>query len=69
MTLLIVLLCILLLILLLTWGKLNAFLAFLIVALLAGGLLGIPADQLSHSVKKGIGDMLGELVIIICLGA
>jgi Gnt-I system high-affinity gluconate transporter len=69
MTLLIVLLCILLLILLLTWGKLNAFLAFLIVALLAGGLLGIPADQLSRSVKKGIGDMLGELVIIICLGA
>jgi len=69
MTILIVVCCILLLILLITWGKFNAFLAFLIVSLLAGWLLGIPLDALTKSVKKGIGDMLGELVIIICLGA
>ncbi len=69
MTVLIVVCCILLLILLITWGKFNAFLAFLIVSLLAGWLLGIPLDALTKSVKKGIGDMLGELVIIICLGA
>ncbi|MEO6315401.1 MAG: gluconate:H+ symporter [Chitinophagaceae bacterium] len=69
MTILIVVCCILLLILLITWGKFNAFLAFLIVSLLAGWLLGIPLDALTTSVKKGIGDMLGELVIIICLGA
>ncbi len=69
MPILIVILCILLLIVLITWGRFNAFLAFLIVALLAGWLLGIPLDQLTKSVKKGIGDMLGELVIIICLGA
>lgn len=69
MTLVIVLLCILLLILLITWAKLNAFLAFLIVALVAGAALGIPMGSLTGSVKKGIGDMLGELVIIICLGA
>jgi Gnt-I system high-affinity gluconate transporter len=69
MTILIVVSCILLLILLITWGKFNAFLAFLIVSLLAGWLLGIPLDALTRSVKKGIGDMLGELVIIICLGA
>ncbi|HEX7903782.1 MAG TPA: gluconate:H+ symporter [Chitinophagaceae bacterium] len=69
MTLLIVLLCILLLILLIAWGKLNAFLAFLIISLFAGWLLGMPVDMLTKSVKKGIGDMLGELVIIICLGA
>ena len=69
MTILIVVCCILLLILLITWGKFNAFLAFLIVSLLAGWLLGIPLDSLTKSVKKGIGDMLGELVIIICLGA
>ena len=61
--------CIILLILLISWGKLNAFLAFLIVSLLAGWLLGIPVDALTKSVKKGIGDMLGELVTIICLGA
>ena len=69
MTILIVVCCILLLILLIAWAKFNAFLAFLIVSLLAGGLLGIPIDVLTKSVKKGIGDMLGELVIIICLGA
>lgn len=69
MTILIVVCCIVLLILLITWGKFNAFLAFLIVSLLAGWLLGIPLDSLTKSVKKGIGDMLGELVIIICLGA
>ncbi|MEO5592124.1 MAG: gluconate:H+ symporter [Chitinophagaceae bacterium] len=69
MTILIVVCCILLLILLITWAKFNAFLAFLIVSLLAGWLLGIPLDSLTKSVKKGIGDMLGELVIIICLGA
>ena len=69
MSILIVILCIALLIVLITWGRFNAFLAFLIVALLAGWRLGIPLDQLTKSVKKGIGDMLGELVIIICLGA
>ena len=69
MTILIVVCCICLLILLITWAKFNAFLAFLIVSLLAGWLLGIPPDALTKSVKKGIGDMLGELVIIICLGA
>jgi len=69
MTILIVVCCILLLILLITWAKFNAFLAFLIVSLLAGWLLGIPLDALTKSVKKGIGDMLGELVMIICLGA
>jgi Gnt-I system high-affinity gluconate transporter len=69
MTILIVVCCILLLILLITWAKFNAFLAFLIVSLLAGWLLGIHLDVLTKSVKKGIGDMLGELVMIICLGA
>jgi Gnt-I system high-affinity gluconate transporter len=69
MTILIVVCCIVLLILLISWAKFNAFLAFLIVSLLAGGLLGIPLNALTVSIKKGIGDMLGELVIIICLGA
>lgn len=69
MTILIVIACIVLLILLITWGKLNPFLAFLVVAILAGWLLGIPLQGITASVKKGIGDMLGELVIIICVGA
>lgn len=69
MSLLIVACCIVLLILLITWGKFNPFLAFLLVSLLAGWLLGIPVADLTRSVKKGIGDMLGDLVIIICIGA
>jgi Gnt-I system high-affinity gluconate transporter len=69
MTILIVLLCILLLVLLITWGKINSFIAFLVVALLAGWLLGIPLNKIPHSVQQGIGDMLGSLAIVICLGA
>jgi Gnt-I system high-affinity gluconate transporter len=69
MTIVIVFACILLLVLLITWGKFNPFLAFLIVSILAGLLLGIPVANITQSVKKGIGDMLGDLVIIICLGA
>lgn len=69
MTILIVVICITLLVLLITWGKINSFLAFLVVSLLAGWLLGIPLPQITHSVQKGIGDMLGSLIITICLGA
>ncbi len=69
MSLLIIFGCIALLILLISWGRLNAFIVFLLVSLLAGWLLGIPVVDLTKSVKKGIGDMLGELIIIICLGA
>jgi Gnt-I system high-affinity gluconate transporter len=69
MTVLIVLLGILLLVFLITWGKLNAFLAFLIVSLLTGLLLGIPFQSITTSVYKGIGDTLGPLSIIIVLGA
>ena len=69
MTLLIILLCIITLILLITWGKVNAFIAFLIVSILTGLAIGIPLNQVSASVQKGIGATLGSLVIIICLGA
>jgi len=69
MALLIILFCILLLVLLVSWGKVNPFLAFLIVSITAGLLLGIPLDKVSASVQKGIGDTLGSITIIICLGA
>ncbi len=69
MTILIVVFCIGLLIALITWGRFNAFLSLLFVAVLAGLLLGIPLENLSLSLQKGIGDTLGSLVIIICFGA
>lgn len=61
--------CILLLVLLITWGKTNAFLAFLIVSLIAGALLGIPLNRLAGAVERGMGDTLGGLAAIIMMGA
>lgn len=69
MTLFIIFLCIGLLVLLITWGKLNPFLAFLIVSVVAGLTTGIPLSSIGKSLQKGIGDMLGSLVIVIALGA
>jgi Gnt-I system high-affinity gluconate transporter len=69
MTILIVLFCIALLILLITYFKINAFLAFLIISVLTGLLLGISPATIMGSVQKGVGDMLGSLVIVIVSGA
>jgi Gnt-I system high-affinity gluconate transporter len=69
MSLLIVLACIILLILLISWGKVNPFLALLLVSFTAGLLLGIPANKITASVQKGFGDTLGSIVLIIALGA
>ena len=69
MTFLIILLCILTLVLLITWAKLNPFLAFVIVSILTGVVLGVPITEVTSIVEKGIGGMLGGLVIVIVLGA
>ncbi len=69
MTILLVLLSIAILVLLIVWAKLNPFLSFLIAAISAGFLLGLPADQIAKSVQKGMGSLLGDLVIVIVMGA
>ena len=69
MTLLILVLCIAGLVLLITWAKVNAFLAFLIVSVAGALLLGMPLNSIAQSVNKGLGDTLGSVVIIIVLGA
>src|SRR5579872_499957 len=69
MHLLLVLFGILFLVILISWGKVNAFLAFLVVSIVTGLLLGIPFDRITGSVYKGIGDTLGQLAIVIVLGA
>jgi Gnt-I system high-affinity gluconate transporter len=69
MSIVFVLISILVLILLITWLKFNPFLAFLISSILAGFLLGIPPEQIAGSVQKGIGGILGDLVIVIVMGA
>jgi Gnt-I system high-affinity gluconate transporter len=69
MTFLIIFLCIVGLVLLISVGRIHPFLAFLTVSIIAGVLLGIPFNKIMESVQKGIGDTLGQLVIIIALGA
>ncbi|HEY4197844.1 MAG TPA: gluconate:H+ symporter [Mucilaginibacter sp.] len=69
MALLTILFCIVLLVILVSWAKVNPFLSFLIVSVTAGLLLGIPMDKITTSVQKGLGDTLGTITIIICLGA
>jgi Gnt-I system high-affinity gluconate transporter len=69
MTILLVLLSIAILIILIVWAKLNPFLAFLIASITAGFLLGLPADQIAKSLQKGMGSLLGDLVIVIVMGA
>src|ERR1700743_3056086 len=69
MHLLLLLFGILLLVALISWGKVNAFLAFLVVSIVTGLLLGIPFGSITQSVYKGIGDTLGQLAIVIVLGA
>jgi Gnt-I system high-affinity gluconate transporter len=69
MSILIILFCIALLVLLITRFKLNAFLAFLLIAILAGLLLGIEPAKITASIQKGMGDMLGSLIIVVACGA
>src|SRR5205814_4077756 len=69
MTVLILAACIAFLILLITWGKVNPFLAFLLVSIVAALMLKMPINNIAQSVNKGIGDTLGSLVIVIVLGA
>jgi Gnt-I system high-affinity gluconate transporter len=54
-----------------TAKKLNPFLSLLIVAIVAGLLLGMQPDALLKSLENGVGSTLGGggLALIICLGA
>ncbi|MDC1048553.1 gluconate:H+ symporter [Flavobacteriaceae bacterium] len=69
MPLLIVSLGILFLFFLIVICRLNAFIAFIIVAIGIGIGQGMPLDALVSSVEKGIGNTLGFLVMILGLGA
>jgi len=58
-----------LLVILIAWARFNAFLAFLVVCIFIGLLSGLSIDTIVNSVQKGIGDILGSLVVILGLGA
>lgn len=53
----------------LTVKKLSPFLSLLIVAIVAGLLLGLTPEQILVSMEKGVGSTLGGLALIITLGA
>lgn len=53
----------------LTYKKVSPFLSLLIVAILAGLFLGMSPEAILKSVKDGVGNTLGGLALIICLGA
>jgi Gnt-I system high-affinity gluconate transporter len=69
MQILIVLTCIVLLVLFITWFKVNAFLSFLIVSAIAALALGIDPSKVGPVLQKGVGDMLGSLVIVVVAGS
>ncbi len=69
MSFVVIILCLLLLIVLISYFKVDAFLSFIVVSVIAGMGLGIPLDQLPGTVDRGIGNIMGSLTLIIVLGA
>lgn len=61
--------CVCLLTIIIAWGKVQPLIAFVLIALLAAFLLGLPIAKISKAIEKGIGDLLGSLTVIICVGA
>lgn len=68
MSLLYVLLGIIIL-LILIFKKMNPMLALLIVAIITGLLLKMPADKVMTSISTGIGNTLGSLIMVLALGS
>lgn len=60
---------IVLLVLLISWGKIQPFLAFLVASSVAAILLGLPVDKVPGVLEKGVGNILGGLLGIVCIGA
>lgn len=69
MPLAIVAIAILTLVALVVWAKVHPFLAFVFVSAAAAFALGMPAGDIAGAIRKGIGDILGSLTIVIVTGA
>ncbi|MGL4360336.1 MAG: GntP family permease [Sediminibacterium sp.] len=57
------------LILLIAWAKWHPFLALVCTALCLGWLAGMPLLSVISSIKTGIGGLLGDLSIVLVIGA
>jgi Gnt-I system high-affinity gluconate transporter len=60
---------ILCLILLIIWCKLDTFISFIVVSVGLGLACGLDIHQISDAIQKGIGSIMGSLVIILGFGA
>ena len=69
MTILLLLFAVVSLVLLITVVKLHPFISFLIVCIITGLVKGMAITALMSSIQKGIGDVVGSLMIILCVGA
>ncbi len=58
-----------LLIILTTTFKVSPFIALILVSIIAGFLLGMPLPGIAKSLQKGIGDMLGSILVVLSAGA
>jgi Gnt-I system high-affinity gluconate transporter len=65
----IVLAAVLSLIVMIAWAKVQPLLAFVVASILAALLLQMPFDKVTHSIEKGIGDMVGSLAVLLAFGA
>ncbi|NYE59445.1 Gnt-I system high-affinity gluconate transporter [Duganella sp. 1224] len=64
-----VLLAVGLLTIMIAWGKVQPLLAFVVAAMAAALMLGMPPAKIPGVIEKGIGDLLGSLTVVICVGA
>lgn len=69
MSFIIIVICLVLLIFLISYFKVDAFLSFLLVSIIAGIALGMPVEKIPTSIEKGVGSIMGSLTLIIVLGA
>jgi Gnt-I system high-affinity gluconate transporter len=69
MVLLPIVVAVVLLILLIAAGRVPPFVGFIIAALVAALLLGMPLAKIPGSIEHGVGDLLGSLAGVIVLGA
>ncbi len=60
---------VLLLLLLITLVKVNAFISFTLVCIYVGLMMGLPLETIVEAIKKGMGDTLGLLVLILGFGS
>lgn len=69
MTVVAVVLLIALLIVMISWGRVPPFAAFIATSLIGALCFGMPLHAIGQSIERGVGDMLGGIAAIICLGS